>query len=332
MTPKPNMTIKEFSRKLGVSTATVSRAFSNKGRISARTRQYILEQAAIHNYHANIHARNLSRRDAGGITFFFPILTDDEPDYFMHEIMTGINSSLHKIGKGLQIAPFDIESERDIEECKNKILDGSSAGVFIIGGTSGAAELAATAEKRKVPFINIGRINNDLRNSVVFDPGQGAFLAGKYFRDTRRRHPAFVGSVEDQIKFEGFVKGLAMPAEEVAYAPGGVGFTRGAQALGWLMEHYPETDAVLCANDVLAIGLVKAAELGGIEIPGKIAVIGFDDLRFSRHFTPSLSSVSLNLVKIGTTAVAMMERLLSGNGEPLSNEIIECDLVLRESS
>ena len=57
MTPKPNMTIKEFSRKLGVSTATVSRAFSNKGRISARTRQYILEQAAIHNYHANIHAR-----------------------------------------------------------------------------------------------------------------------------------------------------------------------------------------------------------------------------------------------------------------------------------
>ena len=121
MTPKPNMTIKEFSRKLGVSTATVSRAFSNKGRISARTRQYILEQAAIHNYHANIHARNLSRRDAGGITFFFPILTDDEPDYFMHEIMTGINSSLHKIGKGLQIAPFDIESERDIEECKNKI-------------------------------------------------------------------------------------------------------------------------------------------------------------------------------------------------------------------
>ncbi|MBR2722773.1 MAG: LacI family DNA-binding transcriptional regulator, partial [Lentisphaeria bacterium] len=75
------MDIKSFAEAIGVSTATVSRAFGGAGRISAETRKRVLEAAEKLGYHASFHARNLGSRHGGSIVFFYPELYTDEPDY-----------------------------------------------------------------------------------------------------------------------------------------------------------------------------------------------------------------------------------------------------------
>ncbi|WP_176013456.1 LacI family DNA-binding transcriptional regulator [Victivallis sp. Marseille-Q1083] len=332
MTEKRNLTIKEFARLLGVSTATVSRAFSDKGRISGKTRQRIVAEAERLGYHANVHARSLSRNESGGIMLFYPTVNVDEPDYFINEIMTGLNSALHRLGQPLQINPYAADSDAEFESCRRRILDGSTGGVIVVAGDRRAAELAQLARRRGLAYVVVGHMKGMESNTVWFDNEYGAFLAGKYFRDINRRHPAFIGGVLDKRKRRGFMRGLGLSGEEVIFVPGGSGFRKGAQALEWLLSAHPDVDCVLCANDVLAIGLIKAALQRQIAIPQRLSVIGFDDLRFSRQFTPALSSVSLNLFEIGTAAVAMLSRQLQEGKNTLPSEIIECDLVLRESS
>ena len=87
---------------------------------------------------------------------------------------------------------------------------------------------------------------------------------------------------------------------------------------------------MLCANDILAAGFLKAAAAAGVRIPERMAVIGFDDTSFSRYLTPSLSSVSLNLTRIGTLAAAQILRAL--HGDNIEPEYVNCELILRESS
>lgn len=91
-----------------------------------------------------------------------------------------------------------------------------------------------------------------------------------------------------------------------------------------------EPDCILCANDVLAAGFIKAAQEAGVKVPHDIAVIGFDDVSFARYFTPALSTVSLNLHLLGTSAAQQLCRLI--NGEEVNAEFIDCELILRDSA
>ncbi|MBO7152512.1 MAG: LacI family DNA-binding transcriptional regulator, partial [Lentisphaeria bacterium] len=88
------MDIKSFAKAVGVSCATVSRAFGGRGRISQETRKKILDAAEELGYYASFHARNLGKKHGGCIAFFYPELYTDEPDYFISEIVLGVNRTL----------------------------------------------------------------------------------------------------------------------------------------------------------------------------------------------------------------------------------------------
>ena len=168
-------------------------------------------------------------------------------------------------------------------------------------------------------------------NSVLFDNEYGAFLAGKYFKDTGRRHPAYVGGHLDKRKKRGFQEGLGANANKIIFVEGGNSFRHGGMALENLQKTHPDVDCVLCANDVLAIGFIKAALTRNIKVPQDIAVIGFDDIKPSRYFNPALSSVSLKLFELGECAVKLLMQVIEEE-KPVNSETIECDLILRQSS
>ena len=332
MTNRKKITIKEFAEKLGVSIATVSRAFSDKGRISDKTRQEIIAKAQEYGYRANIHARNLTSRSNNTIALLFPAISHEEPDYFITEIMLGINETLSKNRKILQIHPFPLDaSEQELEIYKDYILNGSFEGVIVVAGAKGSNRLVSTAQSGNIPYTVIGYMSGVSENSVLFDNEYGAFLAGKYFKDTGRRHPAYVGGHLDKRKKRGFQEGLGTDANKIIFVEGGNSFRHGGMALENLQKTHPEVDCVLCANDVLAIGFIKAALTRNIKVPQDIAVIGFDDIKPSRYFTPALSSVSLKLFELGECAVKILMQVIEEE-KPVNSETIECDLILRQSS
>ncbi len=328
---KKKLNIKEFSGMLGVSTATVSRAFSEKGRISEKTRQYIIAKAEELGYCANIHARNLSSSNSNIIGFFYPSISTEQPDYFIIEIQLGINQVLLSTGNLLQTNPMPPESQGNgpLASYRDYILSGGLAGVIIVAGSSESVKLVEIARAAEVPYIVIGHMGIETQYTVTFDNAIGAALAGKYFVRTGRHHPAYIGGHLDKRKQKGFREGLGETAASLIFHTGGHTFGGGATAFRELREKYPEIDCVLCANDVLAAGFIKEAIAGDVRIPEDIAVIGFDDVRFARYNTPAISSVSLNLHLLGSTAAQMLFKYI--NGEPVTPELIRCELIIRES-
>ena len=326
------LTIKDFAEILGVSTATVSRAFSSKGRISDKTRQSIIDKAKELGYRANIHARNLGGSNSSTIAMYYPELSSEEPDYFISEIMMGINSILAKNGKNLQINPLILETPDSVLDlCKDQILSGSTVGVIIIDGAKSSREMYNCAKSCGIPCVIIGPMRDIKHNNVLFDNKHGAFLAGRYFKNTGHKYPAFIGGHLDKDKQNGFRDGLQLKDNEIVKIGSGFGFRHGYQALDVIVEKHPNVDCVLCANDSMAMGFIKAALNSKIKIPQDIAVIGYDDIRSARYYSPALSSVTLKPYSIGETAALLLERIIKGE-KNIQTEIIECDLVVRESS
>ena len=329
---KKKLTIKEFAEILGVSTATVSRAFSSKGRISDKTRQSIIAKAEELGYRANIHARNLGGSNSSTIAMYYPELSSEEPDYFISEIIMGINSILSKNGKNLQINPLILETPDSVLDlCKDQILSGSTDGVIVVDGAKSSREMYNCAKSCGIPCVIIGPMRDIKDNNVLFDNKHGAFLAGRYFKNTGHKHPAFIGGHLDKDKQDGFRDGLQLKDSKIVKIGSGFGFRHGFQALDIIAEKYPEVDCVLCANDSMAMGFIKAALSRNIKIPQDIAVIGYDDIRSARYYSPALSSVTIKPYSIGESAALLLERILKGE-KNIQTEIIECDLVVRESS
>ena len=330
--PIKKLNIKDFAEILGVSTATVSRAFSSKGRISDRTRKHIVAKAAELGYCANIHARSLNTPDSSLIAWYYPELNSEEPDYFIAEIMMGLNSILARQGKNLQVNPLPLATPDGILNlCKNQILSGAIAGVIIMYGSESSRELYKCARDRGVPCVVIGNMEGVKYNNVLYDIRQGAFLAGRYFRNIGRKHPAYISGHLDKNKRQGFRIGLEMPAGKIVKIGPGFGFRDGYHALELIAEKHPEIDCVLCATDAMAMGFIKAALEHSIKIPRDIAVISYDDTCAARYYTPALSSVRLKPFEIGKNAAIVLERIMKGE-KNIQAEIVECDLVIRESA
>lgn len=324
------MDIKSFAKAVGVSCATVSRAFGGKGRISQETKKKILDAAEELGYYASFHARNLGKKHGGCIAFFYPELYTEEPDYFISEIVLGVNRTLRR-DRIFNVTAFDEDDERLLSEAKEQILDGRVSGAIIISGTPGAAALADLAFKNRIPCVVIGRSGENSVNTIDYDNGYGATLAGKYFRETGRKHPAYVSGHLDRPKKQGFARGFGVDESEVYEIRGGAGFQYGSHAAEEIFRNHRNIDCILCANDIIAIGFIKRATELGIKIPQDIGVIGFDDIAISKNYIPSLSTVSLHLHRLGVEAGKMIEQLFDGK-KNLPNTVVRCDLIIRESS
>ena len=322
------LNISQFASKLGISTATVSRAFGTKGRISDRTRRMIKAKAEQLGYRANYHASNLISRKSHTVAFFYPPLIEGEPDYFITEIMFGINSESSQRKMPLQIHSLYPES---MGFCKDVVLNGSISGIIVIEGARESLEIVKTAKSSGLPYVVIGNFPGEKENAVTFDNARGAMLAGKYFRDAGRKNPAYIGGLSDKRKREGFKSGLGNLSSKLHTDNGGSVFLDGFNAFEKIMKTAPATDCVLCANDILAMGFTKAALANGRKIPEDIAVIGFDDIRISRYFTPALTTIRLHLDTIGEESVNLLHRVM--NGEKIAaGEKIDCELVVRDSA
>ncbi len=322
--------IKEFAQLLGVSTATVSRALSGKGRISEKTRAMIKAKADEFGYRANVHASKFRTRQSNTLGFFYPSIDSEDPDYFITEIMLGVNEAAIKSGKNLQIFPIS-DSSGNVDPFKDSILNGSLEGAIIVAGTKMSGELIDAAESWGIPYIVIGSIRGGGNNAVTFDNERGARLVGKYFRNIGRKRPAYVGGFLDKRKKRGYVEGLGMREEDVLFDIGGCSFHHGRTAFERLLIERPDIDCVLCANDVLAIGYIKAALSKSVRIPEDIAVAGFDDIKLARFYSPALTTVSLHEVELGRKSVERLMKLLSGE-TLMEPELVNCDLIIRESA
>ncbi len=194
------------------------------------------------------------------------------------------------------------------------------------------------------PVVLLGEQLASGAHHVGVDNVAAARLATEHLIGLPRRRVAFIGAgaLEDSqmadLRLEGYRRALA--AKGVAYDERLVqnvsGYHRqdGADAAARLLAENADDppDGIFCANDLLAIGAIRALHDQGLRIPSDVAVVGFDDVDEARHSIPSLTTISPDKVHIAQTAVSLLRSLMDGQMEAAPDTLAGFALRIREST
>ncbi|GGO57030.1 LacI family transcriptional regulator [Streptomyces daqingensis] len=329
--------LKDVAERAGVSIKTVSNVVRGNARVSEPTRQRVLKAIAELDYRPNASARHLRTGRSGVIALAVPELVQP---YFA-ELAAAVIAAARERDVSVLIEDTGGDPAAELRVAcgmSDPLIDG----VLLSPQRLDQATLAR--RERRVPLVLLGERDYEVpADHVLIDNVMAAQEATAYLLACGRRRIAAVGFQADplfttsQQRARGYVKalesaGLRHEPELTPYVPA---FTRadGMTAMRSLLALREPPDAVFCFSDLLASGVVRAAYDAGREVPGDIAVIGFDDVEETRYCVPSLSTVAPDKTQLANLAVEALLARVAGDPEaPHTTLHAPHRLVTREST
>ncbi len=323
--PGSKVTIFEVADLVGVSVATVSRAF-NDGRISSETHRRVFEAAERLGYVPSSSARSLSM----GRSLTMGVVIPDVTGPLYGQMLRGVNEMLGLAGYFAISAASGRDPARELKVLKTLKSRDVDALILIGSGVEGEAldlELA-----KLPPAVLVEREGNRVSVPVItLDNFKGGLIATRYLLGqghTRVAHlagPRRAGSE----RHGGYARVLAeagLPSGPVANG----GFTEpgGYMAMKVLLDR-GGFSAVFIASDRMAMGAYKALREAGLHVPRDVSVVGFDNLPFAAYLAPALTTIRQPAFEMGRLAAEVALRSLRG-GESESY-LLDCELVIRDS-
>jgi DNA-binding LacI/PurR family transcriptional regulator len=330
-------TLKDVAREAGVSAQTVSNVVNDRAVVSTETRRRVAAAVGRLGYRPNLAARGLRQRRAGALGF---LVVDPSPRYladpFHGAVLTGLAEVARERGFGLVIegrAP----GGRALEPFRDGRIDGA---VVTLGGTE--------AERRR-HLEALARAGGPLvlleqpappgdAAAVVATNREGARQATRHLLAAGHRDLAFVipdlawPAVEERIAGYRAALGEAKGARGVVVRCGPETPAAAGEATERLLRRHPATTAILGANDLVAVGVLRALRRLSRPCPGEIAVVGFDDFEIGRVVEPPLTTVRVPGEEMGRRAAELLvDRLRAGRFRQRLVELAT-ELVPRESS
>ncbi len=337
----PRVTIKDIARQAGVSMTAVSFAFNDPGRLSKATQERILQVAEHLGYTPHPVARSLSMGRTGVIGVLAPqdLATMLENPFFAH-ILHGIGRvCLEEEGSILLAAPIRGSLQAAVDRA---MVDG-----FVVLGLGAQDPAVELLRRRGTPFVLVDSECLDDSPCVNVDDHAGARAVMQHVLDHGHRQIIILGfeSGENGVwqrwrgamrwRLEGYSEalatvGLSPDCPEVGILECENTLEGGEQAFQRLWEMSPRPTAVVAMSDVIALGVLGAARRQGVEIPGQLSVVGYDDVPEARLAVPPLTTVYQPIVEKGEQAAELLIRLLRGEaaGDHL---ILPTKLVVRDS-
>jgi LacI family transcriptional regulator len=333
-------TLHDVAREAGVSLATASRSLNGSTRkVNEDYRQRVLAAAARLNYSPNFSAQAVAK----GSTSTVALLVSDIADPYFSSIAAGVIRAAEAQGLIVTMAVTERSTERELELVR--ALRGQRPRVMILTGSrsDGSTSQAALIAELQAFAGNGGRVvlisQEGLPfSTVVVDNYLGArALANSLVGAGYRRFAAIGGAralVTSRDRLAGFADGLA--EHGIAIHPDHIvrgEFTRDggfAAATELLTGGLDQVDLVFAVSDVMAIGAMSALREAGIDVPGDVAVAGFDDIDTARDVTPALTTVNIPLADLGRRAV----ELALSDAAVTADEVtrVETRVILRASS
>lgn len=312
------ITISDVANEAGVSKSTVSKVLNNWSTISPSTVDRVNAAIKKLNYIPNARAVSFARQSTHNIVYLTNLgkkAAYENPHMF--DIMCGVHHELVSHNYTLTLVDTSEESfpgEKALHEISSHSADG-----LIIHGSAIHEELASHIVTENVPHIIIG--HPDFENRLCWiDTNHG--LAGEYAAEhmiaCKYHKILFIGGKKSDVisnqRLKGFVKGMLnhkihIPKEMIGYTNA----TRQGAYAAFLqmLKKYPDAEAVICENSVLALGVRKAIQELSLAVPGDIALLSFDSYPFSKVIDPVLTVVDIDVYDMGVQAGNMMIRKLN---------------------
>ncbi len=339
MGEKKIKSIADIARLAGVDKSTVSRALNDSPLIAEETRQRIRKIAEEHSFHINAPARCLSTQQSRVIgmathAYYYKNKNFSISDLFLLELMGAVSSTLAMNKYDLlliQVDPFDTEWAR-------RYLDsGKVDGIILMTYMRKKTHIRHLMEIN-APFIIWGYPEPDSSHcSILGDNLNGGRLAAEHLIRSGRRKIAFLGGpaedIEVQKRFEGFqgamqAAGLQVQPDLVNY--GNFMKDSAEERMLNLLDAAPDLDAVFANSDLMAIGAMQVLQKSGRQVPGDVAVIGYDNLSLTEVSDPPLTTISQNIPLLGHLLAQNLIGYLQA--EIVTNAIIPAELVIRQSA
>lgn len=334
-------TIKDVAKKANVSIATVSRALNNDKKVKAKTREKILKIVKEMDFVLNQSAKRLRSKK----TFTIGVIISNILSSYDSEIIKGIEEKAFGLNYKILICDCNNYENKKKDEKERLFLklfnEGSVDGMILIHPHLNKDDYSYL-KKKNYKIAVLGRNLEDFNiPSITVDNVTGAYLAVKHLCMHGYKKIAYIygeqWNIDEKLKrINGYKKALEefnISINEEYIVHGMFTEKGGFLAFEKLMNLTEKPDAIFCANDEMALGVIKAAKKNNIKIPEQIALIGYDDIRLCDITTPTLSSIRQPKHEIG---IMLAEKLITyiddkKNETLFKNIILKPELVIRES-
>ncbi|MGW4962598.1 substrate-binding domain-containing protein [Nonomuraea sp. NPDC004186] len=327
--------IRRVAELAGVSATTVSHTLNRRRPVAEETRQRVLQAIEELGYRPNVLARGLRTSRSQTIGLIIPDITNP----FYPALARGLQDVLGPEGYDQIISNTDgvrRTEQAAIEHMIARQVDGLAFAVF----HTHAEDLLPVIEAG-IPVVRLGgRLVQHGVDLVHSDDEGGGAEATRYLLGCGYRRIAFVcgpaaeGPAAERVA--GYRAALAeagAPADQALVAHTHFSRAGGAEGVARLLELAEPPDALLCANDVMAIGALDEAARRGLRVPEDLAVMGFDDIDAAGMVSPGLTTMANPAREIGqATAVRLLERLREAIDEPSTELVVPARLVRRQSA
>lgn len=302
----------DVAKLAGVSTATVSYVLNNSRHMSEKTRKLVLDAVEQLNYKPDMIARSMTTNE----TMQLSVMVNDISNPFFGEIIVGFETAAIEKGYFVNVCT----GYKDINNYLDNYIARRIDGVFVVTVpnkfnfdklyklTESGIKVIVSGNT-EVDLKQISAIENDyvsaMRNAVEYlcEMGHEKIV---YLSGLGRKH-LFDGRIEGYLKaleYHGLSYGDELLVENEA--PYTTGISDGYKMAKILLESGRKFTAVICTNDLMAMGAISAFEDAGLRVPEDVSVMGFDDIIFSKTWRPALTTMSGEKYEFGRKAFELL--------------------------
>ena len=326
-------TIKDVAALAGISYTTVSHVVNKTRPVSEEVR--IKVEAAIKtlDYVPSAVARSLKAKTTATIGLLVP----NSLNPYFAELARGIEDYCERNGYCVILCNSDDNPDKQrsyLRVLLEKRIDG-----LIVASAGGDAGLAEGLTGVRTPMVIVDRglegVNVDL---VRIDHEYGAYLATRHLLELGHRDIAMIGGPAGtsvaQMRLAGYRRALQEAGVEEnreRMLESDFTSTGGYNAAAILLEKSPPS-AIFAGNDMIGIGVLRAAAERNVRVPSELSVIGFDDIQMSRYVYPALTTVGQSILQLGEMAAEVLLRRIATPGMATEQRIVTPSIVLREST
>ncbi|MGF7046632.1 DNA-binding LacI/PurR family transcriptional regulator [Paenibacillus sp. DS2015] len=326
--------IYDVAREAGVSVATVSKVINHYSDVSDKTRKKVKLIIKELRYQPNVVARGLVKGRSWTVGVLINISFTNP---FVSELLDGIKTALEHSGYDLMrlSTRLDDPDYSFIDHCQSRNLDGVI--VFGVERENPSMEQLVHTDM-PVMFVDTALVGN--RAGYITTDNQNAIeLAVQHLYDLGHRHIAYIsgelGHAVANSRFEGYkqqLEKLGISYDKSYLKKCDYSFDGGAISMRKLLSLPIPPTGVLCTSDMAAFGAIHEIEEHGLNVPGDISVVGFDNTYYAQVFKPGLTTINQNIHNIGVRAIESLITMIE-NSEYLPPILTEpSNLVIRQST
>jgi LacI family transcriptional regulator len=326
-------TLADVARMARVSTATVSRCLNDPGRVVEPTRARVMAAVDALGYAPNFSARALAVRSTSTVGVVIPTMDNA---IFARGVQA-FQEELVRNNKTLLIASSGYRADLEADQIRTLVARGADALLLI--GLHRGAEVYDFLRNRGVPTVAAWCFAPDAPLPCVGFDNVAAMgeLAQLVLDKGHRRigmisaHVAGNDRARDRVTgLRRAMAGAGLPDSALTVVETEYGIDTGGAALREILRRAPDTSAILCGNDVLAVGALRAARAAGLRVPDDLSITGFDDIDIAMLAEPGLTTVHVPHRDMGRRAAQALVAAIESGAAPAGVQLVT-DIRLRGS-